>query len=118
VQLLLDTHALLWWLFDNPALSAPARTALSTRENTVFVSRASAWEISTKWQLGRLPERVAEAGFDALPISLAHAGAAGALAVAHREPVDRMLIAPATLEGMVLVTRDEKISRACAHTGW
>lgn len=128
MRLLLDTHALLWWLFDDPALSAPARTAIASQENTVFVSGASAWEISTKWRLGRLPEAgaavrrlpelVAEAGFHPLPIGLAHAIAAGTLEFEHRDPFDRMLIAQTVLEGLVLVTRDETISQICEQTLW
>lgn len=128
MTLLLDTHALLWWLFDDPNLSAKARAAISDRLNTVFVSSASAWEISTKWRLGRLPEAedavrrlpelLLQSGFEALPVSVAHALAAGALDAAHRDPFDRMLIAQATIERLTLVTRDAAITEAFADTLW
>lgn len=128
MRLLLDTHALLWWLFDDPALSESARGAIALQDNTVFVSSASAWEISTKWRLGRLPEAAAavrrlpelidEAGFTVLPIGIAHALAAGALDAEHRDPFDRMLIAQTVLEGLTLVTRDEAITRICEQTLW
>ena len=127
-MLLLDTHALLWWLFDDPHLSERARIAISDRATTVVVSTASAWELATKWRLGRLaeagdvvqrlPQLLAECGFATLPISVEHALAAGALDVAHRDPFDRMLIAQATLERLTLVTRDAAITNLFTDTLW
>ena len=128
MKFLLDTHALLWWLFDDPALSATARTAISDRANTVYVSSASAWEIATKWRLGRLseaenvveqlPELLVAAGFESLPISISHAIAAGALNAEHRDPFDRMLIAQAASEGMKLVSKDSMISALFSDVLW
>lgn len=128
MTLLLDTHALLWWLFNDPNLSERARNAITDRTNTVVVSSASAWEITTKWRLGRLreaedavrrlPALLVECGFETLPISVPHALAAGALTIAHRDPFDRMLIAQATLEQFTLVTRDATIARLFADTLW
>lgn len=116
MRLLLDTHALLWWLFDSPRLSDAARAALADPENDIFVSSASAWEVSTKARKGalpeagdvpqRLPDYVRQAGFRELPISLAHAQLAGALDSPHRDPFDRMLAAQARLEEMTLVSLD------------
>ncbi len=128
MTLLLDTHALLWWLFDDPNLSERARAAITERANTVIVSSASAWEIATKWRLGRLPEAgdavrrlpelLVECGFETLSVSVLHALAAGALTTAHRDPFDRMLIAQATLEELTLVTKDTAISNSFANVLW
>jgi PIN domain nuclease of toxin-antitoxin system len=128
MTLLLDTHALLWWLFDDPSLSERARAAITERANTVVVSSASAWEIATKWRLGRLreaedavhrlPALLHECGFETLPISIPHALAAGALTTTHRDPFDRMLIAQATLERLTLVTKDTAISTVFGDVLW
>lgn len=111
MNLLLDTHVLLWWLAD-AELDDDARAAIADPDHLVVVSAASIWEIAIKRQLGTLdapddaPDAVATSGFDALDITLAHAQAAGALPMHHRDPFDRMLVAQARLEGLVVVTRD------------
>lgn len=116
MDLLLDTHALLWWLAGDAALSPPARAAIEDTANSVFVSAASAWEIATKFRIGRLPgaaaivpdlEHVLAAqGFVRLSISFAHGQAAGALPGPHRDPFDRMLIAQAMIDDMALVSKE------------
>jgi PIN domain nuclease of toxin-antitoxin system len=116
VRLLLDTHALIWWLLDDPALSAAAHTAIGDEANAVAVSAASAWEITTKHRIGKLPnattlasdfEAIVDAqGFAPLAITLRHAQAAGALPGPHRDPFDRMLIAQAMIEDWVLVSNE------------
>ncbi len=116
MQLLLDTHALLWWLAGDEQLSLAARKAIAEEGNGIFVSTASAWEIATKHRFGRLPGveaivadldgAIANQGFAALPISLRHGQAAGALPGPHRDPFDRMLIAQAMLEDLVLVSNE------------
>ncbi len=116
MRLLLDTHALLWWLFDSPELSDRARRSIADAGNQILVSSASGWEISTKHRLGKLPEAgdvprrlphyLLKARFDVLNISLEHAMAAGALPGPHRDPFDRMLIAQALAEGTKVVTVD------------
>jgi PIN domain nuclease of toxin-antitoxin system len=116
VELLLDTHALLWWLVGNPRLSRVAADAMRSGEAVVHVSAASAWEIATKHRLGKLPEAdaiaadlpgcVADQGFEPLPISFAEAELAGRLAGDHRDPFDRMLIAQALLRDLTLVSGD------------
>jgi PIN domain nuclease of toxin-antitoxin system len=116
LRLLLDTHALLWWLADDPALSVGAREAIAEPGNLVFVSAASAWEITTKNRIGKLPgaalfsnrvgEIIALQGFLELPISVAHAEKAGSLPGAHRDPFDRMLIAQAVAGGLTLVSNE------------
>ncbi len=109
---LVDTHVLLWSLLDDPRLSPRARTLL-TRAEQVFVSAASLWEMSIKARLGKLvlPRRfgvpaLAERGYGLLPIKPEHALGVRHLPLHHRDPFDRMLIAQAELEGLVIVTRD------------
>lgn len=112
MRLLLDTHVLLWWLAKDPRLSTPARTAIAAAGSDVFVSAASAWEISIKRTLGKL-EAPTELGpmldrhrFEPLAITIAHAEAAGALPRHHDDPFDRALVAQAATEDLVVVTRD------------
>jgi PIN domain nuclease of toxin-antitoxin system len=113
VRLLLDTHALLWWLADE-SLSQRARDAIADPDNLVMVSAATAWEISIKKALGKLAapddleQQVQAGGFTALPISIAHGIAAGQLARHHEDPFDRMLIAQAVAESLTIVTRDQR----------
>ncbi len=117
MRLLLDTHAFLWWLAGDEALSPAARAAIADEANGVFVSAASAWEIATKHRIGKLPGvaaviadldgAIADQGFAALPIGVRHGQAAGALPGPHRDPFDRMLIAQAMLENLVLVSNEQ-----------
>jgi PIN domain nuclease of toxin-antitoxin system len=114
VRLLLDTHVLLWWLANEPTLGQAARSAIAASEGEVFVSAASAWEISIKEALGRLRapsdlERQLELHrFQPLPITIGHAYVAGALPRHHGDPFDRMLVAQAKAEDLVVVTRDPR----------
>lgn len=116
MQLLLDTHTLLWWLADDPALSRRARTAVANTENTVLVSAASAWEIATKVRLGKLAGAAGLAadfagyldreGFQVLAITGEHAIRAGLLPGGHKDPFDRMLIAQAQAGHLTLVSNE------------
>lgn len=116
LKALLDTHALIWWLMDHPSLSKRALHAISLPKNRVFVSAASAWEIAIKARANKLtvPEALltdftgalTQAGFDPLPINIAHAMGAGKLPGEHRDPFDRMLIAQAQIESMVIIGKD------------
>ena len=116
MRALLDTHALLWWLSDDPALSKPARKFIAETKNTVVVSAASAWEIATKVRLGKLATAtelaadfvgfVGREGFELLPISPDYAIRAGLLPGPHKDPFDRMLIAQAQAEGVPVVTNE------------
>lgn len=116
MNLLLDTHALLWWLADDRELSREASSAISDARNEVFVSAATAWEIAIKRAMGKLAApanllaAIAAGGFQELPITLAHALAAGELPPHHADPFDRMLVAQAKLEGLTLVTRDQRLA--------
>ena len=116
-RLLLDTHVLLWWLSDDPQLGSVARQAISDPRNQIYISAASTWEISIKKSLGKLaaPDDmdaiVDDEHFDKLPITLFHGEQAGMLPGHHKDPFDRMLIAQAQSEGLVIVTSDEKITR-------
>ena len=111
MNLLLDTHALLWWL-AGVGLTDEAATAIGDPDNLVAVSAATVWEASIKAALGRLelPEpigtAVVEDGLEPLPITLEHAERVTLLPPHHRDPFDRMLIAQAQVEGLVIVTRD------------
>jgi len=119
MRFLLDTHALLWWLFDDPQLSATVREVVADPGNQILVSSASAWEICTKHRLGRLPAAeqlvrdvagwVRRAGFTELPIGLPHAQRAGTWPQQHRDPFDRMLAAQSALEDVPLVSRDDAL---------
>jgi PIN domain nuclease of toxin-antitoxin system len=112
MRLLLDTHALLWWLEGGHALTAGARMAIGAQGSEVYVSAASAWEISIKRAKGRLDspsdvhDAVAANAFRELPITVSHAQSLGELPLHHADPFDRMLIAQAMLEGLTIVTRD------------
>ena len=115
MRLLLDTHALLWWLADE-GLTDQARDAIADPDNLVMVSAASAWEISIKKALGKLSapddleRQVEESGFTPLSISVTHGMAAGQLPRHHDDPFDRMLIAQAYAEGLTIVTRDKRFA--------
>jgi PIN domain nuclease of toxin-antitoxin system len=118
MRLLLDTHAFLWWLSDDPKLAASARDAIRDPRAIVHVSAASIWEIAIKAKLGRLRVRdgdlaaeIEANGFAELAISARHAQSAGALSRHHDDPFDRMLIAQAQLEDLVVVTHDSRFSR-------
>ena len=116
MRLLLDTHALIWWLAGDNALSVTARDAIADEANHVAVSAASAMEVATKFRIGKLPDAallardfeamVASQGFTELPITVRHARLAGEMTIAHKDPFDRFLIAQAQAQGMVLVSNE------------
>ena len=115
-RLLLDTHALLWWLAEPTRLSTRAHASIGDPENQVLVSSASAWELATKVRLGKLeianplladlPAVLADQGFELLPIQFRHGLRAGGYEQAHRDPFDRLLAAQAELEQLTLVSVD------------
>lgn len=117
MNLLLDTHTLLWWLDDNPTLSKKARTFISDAQSTVFISAAVIWEIRIKQALGKIKipgnfKEVLEAQhFEMLDITAEHAHAIFSLPNHHRDPFDRMLIAQAKIERFTIITRDIHIMK-------
>jgi len=125
VNLLLDTHTLLWWLADDVRLSAKARKLISDPANQVAISAVSGWEISIKHALGKLevdPVRVLDEvqnnGFMQLNVSFKHGLAAGVLPSHHRDPFDRMLIAQAQCERLKLVSIDGVFSDYDVEVIW
>jgi PIN domain nuclease of toxin-antitoxin system len=118
LNLLLDTHALLWWLLGDTSLSVSARDAIGDTRNDIFISAASAWEIATKVRIGKLPRAIDIAGdlaatveaqgFVPLPVSFAHGQMAGALPGPLRDPFDRMLIAQAMADDRLLVSNEQQ----------
>ena len=115
MNLLLDTHVLIWW-DEGRRLAAEARRAIADADS-VYVSAASAWEVAIKTGLGRLrptrtvEEAVDESGFLELPVTFRHAERVGKLPPHHRDPFDRLLIAQADVEELTLVTRDAVFAR-------
>ena len=115
MKVLLDTHILLWWLSGDRSLPQSARHVIAKESNTVFVSAATAWEISIKKAIGKLsaPDDLESAlfasQFEVLPITIPHALAAGLLPNHHDDPFDRMLVAQARHEGMRLLTHDSRL---------
>ena len=117
MRLLLDTHALIWALAASRRLSRVARDAIASPDNEILVSAASAMEVATKVRLGKLPEAealarefqaaLAAADYVGLPVSVSHAAHAGRLAIGHRDPFDRLLIAQAQIERVPLVSNEK-----------
>lgn len=116
MHLLLDTHALIWWMTNSPSLPDSIRRLMIDKRNTIVVSAASAWEMATKVRLGRLPaasditrnfeEYLTQSGFESLPVSAAHGIRAGLLPGPQRDPFDRMLIAQAQAENLTIVSNE------------
>ena len=117
MNLLLDTHVLLWWLDDNPALSNSCRSKIADGNNLVFVSAAVIWEIRIKQALGKLKipsafrEILDQQSFNWLSITVEHAHALEGLPAYHRDPFDRILVAQARVEGFTVVTHDSVFRR-------
>lgn len=116
MRLLLDTHALLWLMNDDPRLNSRARGLIDSASE-VYVSSASVWEIAIKARIGKIEEdpeevveRIEQAGLRELPVSARHAVAAGKLPLLHRDPFDRLLVAQAITEPMRLLTADAQLA--------
>jgi len=128
MRCLLDTHALAWWLLDLPRLGAGARKVMEAAENEIFVSAVSAFEIATKYRLGKWPditelvtdfEAILRAErFNHLPISVAHAFFAGQMPATHKDPFDRILAAQCKLENLSLITVDAAFGAFGIDTIW
>jgi len=125
-NLLLDTHALIWWAMGHKGLSRKVRRLIESERTRIFVSAATAWEIATKVRLGKLkwtsPESV-EAycvgqRFELLSVTFAHGERAGSWAQEHGDPFDRMLAAQSQLERVPLATNDRQIQAFGIETIW
>ena len=112
MRVLIDTHIFLWWDRQLRSLRRPLRAAIADEANDIFVSAASIWELATKRAIGKLSfsrsivDAASEFGFEILPVTGSHAEHAGGLPGHHDDPFDRLIIAQAHLEGMVLGTQD------------
>jgi PIN domain nuclease of toxin-antitoxin system len=126
-RVLLDTHALVWWLEGREKLSAKACGTIEDADIVVLVSAASAWELAIKSRLGKfksrelahgLEDQLAEEGFVALPISIEHALRAGGLDSPHKDPFDRMLIAQAQIEDAAVISKDTAFDDFAVRRIW
>lgn len=128
MRLLLDTHALLWWYSDDPALPQSCRKLIAQSDSSVFVSAVSAWEISTKFRRGRLSSAselvqdfggyLDQEGFLSLPVSYDHGIRAGMLPGPHQDPFDRMLIAQAEIEKLFIVSNEKIFDQYGVRRVW
>jgi len=128
VKLLVDTQCWLWMLADPDRLSRRARRMLQRPDRELYLSAASAWEIAIKWSLGKLtlpadpveyvPSRIEQSGVIPLAIKHVHAVHVARLAPHHRDPFDRLLVAQATVEDMVLLTGDRQLEPYGVRIEW
>jgi len=128
LRLLLDTHALLWSLSDDEYLSREAREAVKDYANDIYVSAASAWEIATKFRIGKLPqaapfvytfeESLRKMRFKELAVTVGHGQRAGLLPGEHKDPFDRLLIAQAQAENLLLVSNEKLFDRYGVQRLW
>ncbi len=128
MRLLLDTHALLWFLVGSNKLSSAALQQIADPANDVFVSAVSALEVTTKHRIGKLADaealasafeaRVVEKGFLLAPITVGHAALAGSLSFEHRDPFDRLLIAQSLMEEMWLVSNEQIFDQTGVNRLW
>ncbi len=121
MRLLLDTHALLWWLTEAPQLSESQYNAIRNPANHIYVSAATTWEIGIKTGLGKItaPDNLAtviiENRFTPLPITIPHTVRISSLPLIHKDPFDRILIAQALVEDLIMVTADPDIRKYDVH---
>jgi PIN domain nuclease of toxin-antitoxin system len=114
---LLDTHVVLWWLDDPAKLSEKVRQAIRDADNRVYVSAAAVWEMGIKKSLGRLdipanlPDVLRGNNIEVLDVNIHHALSVADLPMLHQDPFDRMQIVQANLEGLTILTRDERIQQ-------
>ncbi|MDJ0659960.1 MAG: type II toxin-antitoxin system VapC family toxin [Crocosphaera sp.] len=128
MKLLLDTHAFLWWVADEPQLSQTAKNMISNSDNTVYFSVVSAWEIIIKVGTGKLslpenpeiyiPSRLISNQFETLPVFMSHVLQINRLANFHKDPFDRLLIAQSLVEDIPIVTIDGLITQYAVKIIW
>lgn len=127
MQVLLDTHAVIWWLEGAKRLSKRASLIISSKENFILIPAAVGWELAIKVNLGKfntpavvqeLHQLVAREGFAELPISLEHAVRAGLLPLHHRDPFDRLLVAQAQALGAPILSADRGLDAYDVRRIW
>ena len=127
MDILLDSHAVIWFFDNDPRLSKSAIEAISNLDNTIYVSIASVWEVGIKYSTGKLTlnkgidgfiETICDNDFNLLEVSSEHIKEVTKLPFIHRDPFDRMLIAQAKIEGMTILTVDENIVKYDINTVW
>lgn len=128
MRLLLDTHAFVWWLAGDTRLPRRVRETIDADATETYVSAASAWEITTKYRLGKLNDAaivaadvraaISSQSFHELAVTVAHAERAGALAWSHGDPFDRMLIAQALLENLSLASNETRFDAFAVKRLW
>lgn len=128
MKILLDTHAFLWWITDDPQLSPRARHIIRDGKNEIFLSAANGWEIAIKAQLGRLKlpdkpelfisEQMSMNAIQGLPVEISHALHVYNLPGHHQDPFDRMLVSQSQLEGMHILTSDPQIAKYHVKVIW
>ena len=121
MKVLLDTHTFLWWITDDPKLSLRVRGMISDRENEIFISAATGWEIAIKSQIGRLKlpdepqrfilEQLRINGMKSLAIEMRHALHVSTLPAYHQDPFDRILIAQAQIEDLPVLSADPELGK-------
>jgi PIN domain nuclease of toxin-antitoxin system len=126
-QVLLDTHALVWWLEAKDNLSRKAKETIEDSATMVLVSAASGWELAIKTQIGKfksaelvnsLEKEIEKEGFIELPISMEHALLAGSLDSPHKDPFDRLLIAQSQVEDIPIISNDKVFDGFSVHRVW
>jgi PIN domain nuclease of toxin-antitoxin system len=122
MNLLLDTHIIIWWNEDNPKLSSKARELIQNTDNTKFVSAVSIWEVAIKVNIGKLAldlKKLSESleldGFENLPFYSHHANRVATLPKHHGDPFDRALIAQSLTEGLNFLTHDAVLAKYGEH---
>lgn len=128
MNILLDTHTFLWWITNDHQLSEAARQLISDSMHDIYWSASSSWEIAIKYNLGRLPlperpevfipQELKKNRIDSIPVKDIHAFYAGALPRYHKDPFDRMLIAQAQTESLVLLSNDSIFSQYDVQVTW
>ena len=127
MEVLLDTHAFIWWMVDYARLSKAAVAALSNADNRVLISAVVAWELAIKINAGKiqptslisgLEGALAQQPFAALPIGMEHAVRAGLLPLHHRDPFDRLLVAQAQALGIPILSADRGLDAYDVRRVW
>lgn len=128
MRVLIDTHCFLWWIVNDPRLSAKAREIISDGNNEIIFSAASSWEIAIKAQLGKLPlptkpslfiaEQLLLNGFVTMPVQVSHSLHVFELPRLHRDPFDRLLVAQCQLEQLPILTADPQIKQYSLTNLW